>query len=221
MLTFAGFSFYRVHTYSKFWIAKWKKYDAVVFIDADVLLFRPLDELVELARSVPGSIIAPRAYWLRQPFATSGTFVISPSNSTGIATHRTFDDLLKGSFKAVGASEMDWFNANLKDEINLVSGFYTLLCGEFYPGDGIYKRYGKKLGLEPKELLDFVPLVHFIANWKPWGNGIKEAKGKETPELQHIYERWYDVEGRACNMLPGYQKKGNRTETLNEQSRSE
>ena len=42
------------HTYSKFWIATWYEYDAVVFLDSDVLLLKPLNELIDLAIEVPG-----------------------------------------------------------------------------------------------------------------------------------------------------------------------
>ena len=105
--------------------------DAIAFLDADVLLLRPLTELVELALAVPGTVVAPRAYWIGQPFAMTGTLVASADRRAGRARWRPatavskLDAVLGGSERGVGDSEMDWFNQRLANNISWVSGFYS------------------------------------------------------------------------------------------------
>jgi hypothetical protein len=188
--------------YAKFWVATFSEYDAVVFLDADVLLLKPLHELVELAISVPGTIVTPRAYWLKQPFVTSGSFVISterPGNATlANSIVSKLKPILSGEDSGFGA-DMDWLNKQLlAGDLTLVSGWYTLLCGEFYPKDGIYQYFGRELGLSAAEVLQRAHLVHFVASWKPWAEGIHAANGDETTELREIYRRWNGFRDRAC-----------------------
>ena len=118
------------HIYAKFHIAA-MDYDTVAFLDADVLLLRPLTELVELALAVPGTVVAPRAYWIGQPFAMTGTLVASADRRAGRARRRPatavskLDAVLGGSERGVGDSEMDWFNQRPANDISWVSGFYS------------------------------------------------------------------------------------------------
>ena len=57
-------------TFAKFYVATelFSEYASVVFVDADVLIRRPLLPLFEAAESLPGTLVAPRAYWLKQSF---------------------------------------------------------------------------------------------------------------------------------------------------------
>ena len=191
------------HSFAKFWIAEMYEFDAVAFLDFDVLLFKPLDVMLDLADEVADSVVSPRAYWLGQPYGTSGTFVVSPLKDGVVNT--AFLSTLQGSLgpSVLGRSfdgEMDWFNADkeVTDNVALVSGFYTLLCGEFFPGDGVYQYWGKRLQKTPEEILDSAHLVHFIAGWKPWASGIGEAHGNETPQLKRIYGIWEGYRANAC-----------------------
>jgi hypothetical protein len=128
----------------------------------------------------------------------SGTFVVSPLKD-GVLNNAFLSTLTDSVGRSFG-SDMDWFNENtyVKDSMSLVSGFYTLLCGKFYPKDKVYQYWGKRLQKTPKEVLESAHLVHFIAGWKPWGSGIREAHGDETPQLKRIYEIWEGYKVKAC-----------------------
>jgi len=187
------------HTYAKFWIKDWDEYDVVIFLDSDVMLLNPLNVLIDKARDSPDSIIVPSAYWISNDLAMTGTFALSP----GAVIHKIFDTVLKGKDYGTGDGEMDWFNAKFKrsSSLTFVSGLYTLLCGEFFPGDGIFNYWGEKLNLSPNEMLKTAPLVHFIATWKPWGRGIETAEGGVTTELKLIYKRWNEASKKACKKI--------------------
>jgi hypothetical protein len=190
-----------VHTYSKFWIAQYDEYDAIVFVDSDVLLLRGVEDLIDVALALPeGSIVTPQAYWYRQqPTVTTGTFVIRPSRTQGAVRrlHALLD--ANSTEEAIGLGEMDWFNHHLvPDNVTMVSGFYTLLTGEFYPNDGAYGYWAKQRNQTPAEVLQSAPLVHFVSRWKPWKKGIKMAKKNTTQELIDIYDIWNRLRERAC-----------------------
>ena len=97
--------------------------------------------------------------------------------------------------------DMHWFNGALdvRDDVTLVSGFYTLLVGEFYPKDAIYSFWANRFGWTSARVLDETHVIHFIANWKPWGSGIKEARGNTTPELERAFLYWNSLRGRVCH----------------------
>ena len=125
-------------------------------------------------------------------------------SQTEESTHSTaaISDLfsvLSGKSDVVGSGEIDWLNEKLANKVSLVSGWFTLLCGEFSPRDGIYCHFGKEFGLSLNETLHRAPLIHFVATWKPWAKGIQTAnKEDRTPELESIYDRWNQVKKRAC-----------------------
>ena len=97
-------------------------------------------------------------------------------------------------------SEMDWFNADktVTDDMTLVSGFFTLLVGEFYPRDDIYRFWGKRLQRSPEEIYNHSYSIHFVAGWKPWSRGLGEAHGVETPELRRSFAEWKELRSHVC-----------------------
>ncbi|KAA8496546.1 hypothetical protein FVE85_0275 [Porphyridium purpureum] len=195
-----------VETYSKFRIVEFEEFDAVALLDFDVMLRRPLTPLFELSQVTGNTIVAPRAYFIDQPYWMSGgPLVITPTSDLQSAFRGVLEE--GGYF---GPGEMDWFNKdpNVTDQVEAVSGFWTLLVGEFFPGDKIYKYWGSKLGLSPSMVYERAFLFHFIATWKPWSNGIGEAKGRVTPELRRAYREWNELRKVACPQMsdhvPGY-----------------
>ena len=63
----------------------------------------------------------------------------------------SFHSFLKRVLERCGEQwdgDMDWFNFDraLVDEMSLLSGFFTLLVGEFAPGDPAYRYWSNHLG---------------------------------------------------------------------------
>lgn len=48
-------------------------------------------------------------------------------------------------------------------------------------------------------VFDKARVMHFIANWKPWRVGIKEAQVNTTFELERAYSEWATLYNRVCN----------------------
>jgi hypothetical protein len=196
-----------LHTFAKFRVASWYEYDVVVFLDSDVLLYKPLDDLVDqiLNEEEPGSMMAPRVYWSRQqPAAMLGTFLMRPTNVTSgskIVVTKKLEEFLEGHNETVvaGRGDMHWFNKNdLLNHITLVHGWYALLVGEFYAKDGAFRKIGDQYNMTPAEVLQKATLIHFIARWKPWKKGIDMANGFVNDELRKIYNDWANIWDQAC-----------------------
>ena len=189
--------------FGKLWVSALSQFDSVVFIDHDVLVRKPLDFLFDIAEQLPDTLVAPRAYWIPQPYMMSGTFALS-RGSANQTIHRIMSEVLHdpendwSQEKWLG--DMHWFNGaiDVRDDVTLVSGFYTLLVGEFYPKDAIYSFWANRFGWTSARVLDEAHVIHFIANWKPWGSGIKEARGNTTPELERAFLQWNSFRGRVC-----------------------
>lgn len=141
----------------------------IILLDADLLVVRSLAHLFYLD---PGkSIIAPKAYWLPQPFFMSGGPVIMNT------WHGRFDDVL--NLPRVGYDgEMDWLNHKFKGA-HMLSHLYTLLIGEYAYGDKIYHYQGTVK--QPY-------VIHFIASWKP---PLKESlRPKLDNQGLYYYKLW-------------------------------
>lgn len=179
-------------TFAKFYVAteRFSKYASIVFVDADTLVRKPLTPLFEVAEVLPDTLVAPRAYWCKQPFAMSGTFALSRSSQDSPIHERMIHVLHHKDAEVDG--DMDWFNTErvLSEDVSLLSGFFTLLVGEFSPRDPVYRFWGKRLHWSDDEVFERAYIIHFIANWKPWSKGIREANGVETRQLQQAYQEW-------------------------------
>lgn len=192
--------------FGKLWLAEFREYASMVFIDHDVLVRRSLEPLFDLAEHLPGTLVAPRAYWIEQPYFTSGTFAISSGSDSH--THRAVAQLLHNhlnkwaSIKWLG--DMQWFNTatEIKDDATLISGFFSLLVGEFYPDDKIYSFWSKRFNWTSAQTFDKAYTIHFIASWKPWGKGLEAANGKITPELARAFAEWRALRKKVCVTRP-------------------
>lgn len=167
---------------AKFYPALWYEYEVVIVLDTDIILLKPLNELLADPPSI-GKVYAPEAYWLNDVYST-GLLVFSPYNNTP----------LDSSIKAVlekhnsfSNEDMDWFNKDLKKFVVSIDSMYTMLVGEFYPPDKIYMYHAKKWNTTLDKTLSRTPLVHAVANWKPWLHG---GKYNDNKYLQRIYNIW-------------------------------
>lgn len=195
-----------VHSFAKFWVSQWYEFDSIIFLDTDILLFQSLDHLFDLVHPAADHLIwAAPAYWISPNFLSSSLFVISPRRGTvadGLFRRVLISDT--SSFKQVD-SEMDWFNQYLRTECGTLDSIYNMLVGEFYPNDNIYRHFGRKLGITPAEMLKQAPLVHFVADWKPWNPGSRD-KFMSSTELKSIFETWTNV----MQQIKTGQRKGGR-----------
>jgi alpha-N-acetylglucosamine transferase len=58
--------------FGKLWVSELSQFNSVIFIDHDVLVRKPLDFLFDIAEQLPDTLVAPRAYWIKQPYMMSG-----------------------------------------------------------------------------------------------------------------------------------------------------
>jgi hypothetical protein len=198
-----------IHTFAKFWPSQWYEYETVVVMDTDVLLLNSLDSLFEIAQNTNHSVLAPRAYWNSEGCITgthptscgfsSGLVVIKPRNGTRVDA--LFKRVLWGEDFEHLDGDMDWFNDHLSrgGHVGDVDNLFVMLAGEFYPKDRIYGHFQRSLNLTDQGLLKSAPLVHFVADWKPWLKSTKQ-KGlyKASAVLVEVLSRWNRVSKTAC-----------------------
>lgn len=183
--SFKGMGGYK-NTFMKFRAAELIEYQKVMYIDLDVV---PWTSPRHLFESTHGLVSAPRAYWLPQPFLSSGgPVVFRPIDLLHRVRH-----VLDGREHGIFPSEMDWFNKEFRKDAHFLDGFYTLLNGEFVPGDSIYGYWGRNKNLSASALLDTATFVHCIAGWKPWLH--HHVTGRS---LKRVYLKWHRAQSRAC-----------------------
>ncbi|CAE7169701.1 SLC1A2, partial [Symbiodinium pilosum] len=80
---------------------------------------------------------------------------------------RDFSKSLDASVVQVDG-EMDWVNSHFRNSMDVLDGFYALLVGEWCGDDKIFQYWQKYFQKGPEWILAHAPIVHFIAEWKPW-----------------------------------------------------
>jgi len=163
-------------TFAKLYAARLTSYERVIVLDSDVLVLENLDHLFNVD---PGdSLAAPPAYWLQQPFFTSGGPLIVNTGAT------KFADVLDNELSVAVGGEMDYINSRYSKTIVPLHESYTTLIGQWHPPDAIFKRItGRPM------------MVHFVASWKP------PLSAKQVRSLtrvgQVIYRRWEAMAQRS------------------------
>lgn len=182
-------------TFAKLWVGAWYEYDAVMVIDDDVLVLRSLRHLFEAAARVRPTIAAPRAYWLKQPFAqTGGPFLVTPSRHWFADKVRP---VLTTPARSAYNGEMDWVNHQFKDDIVLLHGFYALLIAEWIHRDGVHGYWARRLNETAEGVLQQAYAVHFIATWKPWQHDYRAARGRDVA-FDRVYDMWHALRRRVA-----------------------
>lgn len=178
------------NTFMKLRAFELMQYETVIMLDIDLIPW--MSPLLLFDTIVPThTVAAPRAYWLRQPFLSSGgPVVFHPSR----ALLRRAHEALNGTRSRTYPGEMDWFNHEFRDDAVYLTGFQSLLNGEFVPGDRIFGYWGQKLNLNASSTLSRATFVHCIAGWKPW----IYHEPAQTRELRRLYLRWEDAKREVC-----------------------
>jgi alpha-N-acetylglucosamine transferase len=157
------------------------QYDRVVFLDSDAIPLKSLDSLFELPFT--GSVAAPTAYWLRQPFVTTLLLVIKPSSLVWNRVVRHFDTAYEMNYY-----DMDIVNVEFRDEMCYLPATVACLNSEWEPADGPFY-FG-----DPEKRFREVKVVHFTALGKPWfyePTEVKQLRPSAHPRFYWLWERWW------------------------------
>ena len=174
-------------TYSKLAIFDQEQYEKIVYLDLDMLILRPIDELFEyphMSATNAGSML-PRKQDRRHQELNSGLMVIEPS-------HTLFNDMLDkvgkienleieyGTEMPIRGSDQDFINAyypKWPDQKHLhLDHKYNIF---HYHLDEYNKLFGYSIGPGPSP----VSIIHYASFIKPWNIAKEEISRLEsTPD---------------------------------------
>lgn len=168
-------------------------YERILYLDADAIPLRSLDEL--LSSPLAGPIAAPRAYWLRQPFWTSAMMLVRPSKESWSRAKRHF-----GTARQSGSFDMDIINFEFADEIESLSPTVFCLNSEWEDVErpSIFE--------DLTQACSQVSVVHFSSLGKPWGHSAAAAralKPRAHPFFFELWERWRTARDRLLGGSEG------------------
>lgn len=171
-------------TYSKLAMFDQIQYTKIVYIDADMLVLRNIDELFErphMSATNDGGML-PRKNELRHQKLNSGLIVIEPS-------HKLFDDMMgkvgmienlnttKGSLVPIHGSDQDFINAYYpkwpSQEVLHLDHKYNIFHYHLDEFNKIFG-YGIKTSLRP------ISVIHYASYLKPWNINVEEIKVLEN-----------------------------------------
>ena len=180
--------YYR-HCLTKLRIFQLVQYERVVYVDADSIPLRSLNDLILLP--LQGPIAAPTAYWLPQPFWTSALMVVRPSMENWRRIIRHFDRAAKTSMY-----DMDILNAEFRLEIqSLRSGIFSL--------DSEWEHIDRPNFFgNPKEAYDNVSVVHFSSIGKPWSYSTRRVsryRPSAHPIFLEMWDTWRSTRKEICH----------------------
>lgn len=159
------------------------EHERVVFIDADSLPLQNLDHL--FTAPFTQAIAAPRAYWLRQPEATSLLLVVSPSMKQWNRVQRHFASAFEKRLY-----DMSIINLEFKDEIHFLPDEYGCLNSEWSSAKGPF-HFG-----DPERARRLAKLVHFSHLGKPWFWRPEDAYRllpAAHPLFHELWAQWWEL----------------------------
>jgi len=158
-------------------------YARLVYLDADSVPLKSLDDLFAMPLDVP--LAAPVAYWRPQPFWSSHLLVVVPSEELWERANRRLERM-----PAERRYDMDVINAEFGSEIHRLPPQLTLLNSEWED------RSRPSAFGDPAEALRNASLVHFTALGKPWSYTLPRVRGLRPnayPEFYQIWELWREA----------------------------
>jgi hypothetical protein len=153
------------------------EYERVLFVDADAIPLRSLDDILSLPLS--GPIAAPRAYWLKQPAWTSALLVLRPSMALWARVKRHFGMASRHNF-----FDMDIVKLEFGKEIESLPSTVFCLNTELEAASP------SGLFADPVEAYSRISVVHFSAVGKPWTYPTAEVRGLKPNAHPLFYEIW-------------------------------
>ncbi|ORX93885.1 protein GYG-1, isoform c [Basidiobolus meristosporus CBS 931.73] len=173
-----GITFTKLHTW------RLTQYRKVVFLDADTLPLRNVDELFELEAEFSA---CPDAGW--PDCFNSGVFVCSPSQ-------KTYDELIQlasteGSFDGGDQGLLNVYFTNW----SRMPFTYNVTPNAFYSYAPAYRYFRKSISI-----------VHFIGSHKPWGlrrfqDGTPMLLGNVNEEYVSLVSKWWATFDRSKEYL--------------------
>lgn len=169
-------------TLSKIHCWKLTQFTKCVFMDADTLVIKPIDELFQRDQlSAVPDIGWPDCF-------NTGVFVFQPSEETFnaliqlAASEGSFDGGDQGLLNTYFA---DWSTKDISRHLSFVYNMSTVAVYSYPPA---YKKFGNN-----------VKVVHFLGVVKPWmytynttTQRVQQPHGSQTQQLEHI-QKWWDI----------------------------
>ena len=178
-LPYINSPYYR-HCLVKLRIFQLTQYDCVIFVDADAMPLKRLDDLFAIA--FDGPVAAPSAYWLPQPYWCSSLLLVRPSlvNWRRVARHFI-------SASAGGIFDMEIINTEFGSEICTLPAGVFCLNSEWEDAErpGFFGAFD--------ETYCRVSVVHFTALGKPWSysvDRVRRLRPKAHPIFYELWEAW-------------------------------
>jgi hypothetical protein len=153
------------------------EYDRILYLDADAIPMKNLDDLLSLP--ITGPLAAPRAYWLPQPFWTSALFVAQPSIACWNRVKPHFAAAVRKDYL-----DMEIINCEFAQDIQSLPATVFCLNSEWEEGDrpGFFG--------DPVAAYANVSVAHFTSLGKPWTYSTADAKRLRPNAHPLFYELW-------------------------------
>jgi len=168
-------------TISKIHCWKLTEYEKCVFLDADCLVIKPIDELFEkMELSAVCDLGWPDCF-------NSGVFVFKPN-------HQTFNellDLLKTENSFDGGDQgllnqyfSDWFDSDIAKRLSFIYNMHSTASYTYLPA---FKKFGER-----------VKVIHFLGAIKPWHYSYNKENGEitstymATHHMPHV-RLWWNI----------------------------
>lgn len=184
------------HTFTKLRVFEQTQYDKVVFLDADVLVCKGIDELFEKpawSAVNAGGLLPELSDWVD---LNSGVLVVEPSQAV-------FDDLLRkvGVLETKTAGDQAFLHAYFpewpeRQELHLDHRYnlFQIHLDQYANRFGYKIARGRRLILEEEEDEKTVNVVHYIGRDKPWTIEIDSAATTDGEELlARSLELWWEI----------------------------
>lgn len=157
------------------------EYDRLLFVDADSIPLKSLDNLLQFPFG--GPIAAPRAYWLPQPFWTSALLVVRPSAANWDRVTRHFASAASKHFY-----DMEIVNVEFASELATLPADAFALNSEWEDANrsGFFGNFDDTYAK--------VSVVHFTALGKPWFYSLEEVRRLRPnahPVFYTLWEAWH------------------------------
>lgn len=174
---------YFVDSLTKLRVLQLTQYETVVFMDADCLPLKRVDEL--FAGQWPGSIAASVAYWFPEKAASTALFAFRSSADLWARVSRHF-----ASARARQLFDMDIINLEFAGEMAWLPDEYFCLNSEY--GDRSRPCY---FGA-PDASYELVRVVHFSDLGKPWFHRphlVREMRPNAYPQFYRAWQEWWQL----------------------------